>query len=245
MQILEEFHLKVLIPIKFLGIDISITNLVVWMFIGTFGFLTLLILLSWKPKMRPAGKQNIAEMLVEFISDNLVGSTLGKEGRRWLPFIGAIFIFILANNLVGLIPHSYTPTSNPVVPATMAIMVFVVVQITNMVKNGPVGYLRTFAPPGVPIWMWVIVVPIELVSNLLAKPFSLMIRLMANMLAGHIVILVLISMILFFKSYILAIPILPFTVIIYGFEIFVAALQAYIFAILSAIYIAEVVHPRH
>jgi F-type H+-transporting ATPase subunit a len=169
---------------------------------------------------------------------------IGKGGEKWLPFLGTIFIFILANNIIGLIPHSYTPTSNPIVPATLAVIVFFTVQITNIRKNGIIGYLRSFVPKGVPAWMWIIVIPIEVISSV-AKPFSLLVRLTANMLAGHIVILVLISLILLFKSYLIAIPVLPFTVILYLFEIFVAALQAYIFTILSAVYIGDAIHPKH
>ncbi|MCL5984982.1 MAG: F0F1 ATP synthase subunit A [Actinobacteria bacterium] len=244
MEILEEFYLKIYVPIKIFGIDVSITNLVVWMFIATTGIFLALSLLSRNLKVLPDKKQTFAEFLYHFIDRSIIGMAIGKGGERWLPFLGTIFIFIFANNLIGLIPHSYTPTSNPVVPATLAIIVFFTVHITNIKKNGLIGYLRSFVPRGVPIWMLPLVIPIEVISSI-ARPFSLLVRLTANMLAGHIVILVLISLILLFKSYLIAIPVLPFTVILYLFELFVAGLQAYIFTILSAVYIGEAIHPRH
>ena len=244
MNILEEFFLKVYVPIKFFEIDISITNLVVWMFAATMGVFLVLFLLSRNMKMLPNKRQTFVEFLYYFIDKSIIGLAIGKGGEKWLPFLGTIFIFIFANNIIGLIPHSYTPTSNPIVPATLAIVVFFTIHVTNIKRNGITGYLRSFVPRGVPIWMLPLVIPIEIISTI-AKPFSLLVRLTANMLAGHIVILVLISLILLFKSYLIAIPVLPFTVIIYIFELFVAGLQAYIFTILSAVYIGEAIHPRH
>lgn len=244
MEILEEFFLKIYVPIKVFGIDISITNLVVWMFIATFGVFLTLFLLSRNMSVVPNKKQTFVEFIYYFIDRSIIVMAIGKGGEKWLPFLGTIFIFILANNIIGLIPHSYTPTSNPIVPATLAIIVFFTIQITNIRKNGIFGYLRSFVPKGVPAWMWIIVIPIEIISSV-AKPFSLLVRLTANMLAGHIIVLVLISLILLFKSYLIAIPVLPFTVILYIFEIFVAGLQAYIFTILSAVYIGDAIHPKH
>ena len=244
MNILEEFFLKVYVPIKFFGIDISITNLVVWMFAATVGVFVVLFLLSRNMKILPNKRQTFVEFIYYFIDKSIIGLAIGRGGEKWMPFLGTIFIFIFANNIIGLIPHSYTPTSNPIVPATLAIVVFFTIHVTNIKRNGITGYLRSFVPRGVPIWMLPLVIPIEIISTI-AKPFSLLVRLTANMLAGHIVILVLISLILLFKSYLIAIPVLPFTVIIYIFELFVAGLQAYIFTILSAVYIGEAIHPRH
>jgi len=244
LNILEEFFLKVYVPIKFFGIDISITNLVVWMFAATVGVFVVLFLLSRNMKILPNKRQTFVEFIYYFIDKSIIGLAIGRGGEKWMPFLGTIFIFIFANNIIGLIPHSYTPTSNPIVPATLAIVVFFTIHVTNIKRNGITGYLRSFVPRGVPIWMLPLVIPIEIISTI-AKPFSLLVRLTANMLAGHIVILVLISLILLFKSYLIAIPVLPFTVIIYIFELFVAGLQAYIFTILSAVYIGEAIHPRH
>jgi F-type H+-transporting ATPase subunit a len=245
VHILEHFHLEVIVPIKVFGIDISITNLTVSMFAATFVFLALLIILALKPKVVPKKGQAVVEILLLFIKRNLVYNMIGKkEGDRWVPLIGGIFVFVLANNMVGLIPGAYTPTLNPLVPVALALIVFFIVQITNLRKHGIKGLVRTLAPATVPSWMYVIVVPIEVVS-MIAKPFSLFVRLMANMLAGHTIILVLYGLILYFQSYYIAIPIVPFALIMNLFEIFVSAIQAYIFAILSALYIGEAVKSKH
>ena len=246
MDILEHFHLKILVPIKIGSFDISITNLTVSMFIAVFIFTVLLLVLARKPKIVPTKKQAVVEMLITFVKESLVYGMMGKEaGDRWFPFISSIFVFILANNLVGLIPGTYTPTANPIVPLVFSLLIFFVVQITSIKKNGFGGYIRTFAPKFVPSWMYVIVFPIELISNWIAKPLSLFIRLTANMLAGHIIIIVLESMIIYFKSYLIAIPVVPFVTVMMIFEIFVSAIQAYIFAVLSSMYIGNAENPMH
>ncbi len=245
MHVLEHFHLKVIVPIEVFGIDISITNLTLSMFAAAAVFLALLILLALKPKTVPGKRQVMIEMLLVFIKRNLVYNMIGKkEGDKWVPLIGGIFIFVLANNLIGLVPGAYTPTSNPMVPVTLAIIVFFTVQITNLRMHGFKGIVRTLAPAAIPSWMYVIVVPIEAIS-MIAKPFSLFIRLAANMLAGHTIIFVLLGLILYFKSYFIAIPVVPFAAIMTIFELFVSAVQAYIFAVLSAMYIGEAVKPKH
>lgn len=245
MEVLEHFHLKVIVPIKIFGIDISITNLTLSMFGAAALFLILFVLLAMKPKVIPNKRQAMIEMLLLFIKRNLVYTMIGKkEGDRWVPLIGGIFIFVLANNLIGLIPGAYTPTANPIVPMTLAIIVFFTVQITNIKMHGIKGVVRTLAPATVPSWMYVIVVPIETIS-MIAKPFSLFVRLMANMLAGHTIIYVLYGLILYFKNYFIAVPVVPFAIIMNIFEIIVSAIQAYIFAVLSALYIGEAVKPKH
>jgi F-type H+-transporting ATPase subunit a len=245
LHVLDHFYLEVIIPIKVFGIDISITNLTLSLFASAIVFLTLFILLALRPKIIPGKRQTVVEMLLMFIKRNLVYNMIGrKEGDRWVPLIGGIFFFVLANNLIGLIPGAYTPTSNPMVTITLAIIVFFTVQVTNIRMHGFRGLARTLAPAAVPPWMYVIVVPIEAIS-MIAKPFSLFIRLTANMLAGHTIIFVLLALIVFFESYLIALPIVPFTVIMTIFEIFVSAIQAYIFAVLSAMYIGEAVKPKH
>ncbi len=245
MQILEHFHLKVIVPIKIFGIDISITNLTLSMFGACALFLVLFFLLTIRSRIKPTKKQTLIEILINFIKRYMVYNVIGKkEGDKWLPFIAGIFIFMLSNNLVGLIPGAYTPTSNPIVPLTIAVIVFFTVNLSNLIKNGVRGYVRTFAPSAVPSWMYVIVIPIEVISAI-AKPFSLFIRLSANMLAGHAIIYVLLGLIVYFKNYFIALPSVPFAIVMSMFEIFVSAIQAYIFAMLSAVYIGEAVNPRH
>jgi F-type H+-transporting ATPase subunit a len=245
LEVLEHFYQKILIPIKIGGFDISITNLTVSMFAGVGLFLLLFFLLAVRPRIVPGKRQTIIEFLINFIKRNIVYNMIGKkEGDRWVPLISAVFIFVLSNNMIGLIPGAYTPTSNPIVPLTIAIIIFFTVQITNLVKNGIKGYLRTYAPSAVPSWMYVIVVPIEAIGAI-ARPFSLFIRLMANMLAGHTIIYVILGLIIYFRNYFVAIAAVPFALVMTLLEIFVSAIQAYVFAILSAMYIGEAVNPRH
>ncbi|MBN2072909.1 MAG: F0F1 ATP synthase subunit A [Actinobacteria bacterium] len=245
MEVLEHFHQEVIFEIKFGWFDISITNLTISLFASAALFLILLILLARKPGVVPGKGQVVIELMLTFIKRNLVYNMIGKkEGDRWVPLVGGIFIFVLANNLIGLIPGLYTPTLNPMVPLTLAVIVFLIVQVTNLRMHGIRGLARTLAPQAVPSWMYVIVVPIESIS-MIAKPFSLFIRLTANMLAGHTIIFVLYSLILYFKNYFVAVPVIPFAVIMTIFEIFVSAIQAYIFAVLSALYIGEAVRPKH
>lgn len=245
MKILEHFYLKTIYPLKIFGIDISITNLTLSMFGACVLFLVFFIFLAVKPKVKPNKRQIVVEFLVNFIKRYIVYNMMGKEeGDRWFLFIAGIFIFMLSNNLIGIIPGAYTPTSNPVVPLTMAIIVFLTVQISNLARNKLKGYIRTFAPTSVPSWMYIIVTPIEAISAV-AKPFSLFVRLSANMLAGHTIIYVILELVIYFKNYFIAISSIPFVVIMSIFEVFVSVIQAYIFAVLSAMYIGEAVKPKH
>jgi F-type H+-transporting ATPase subunit a len=245
LEVLEHFYLKTIIPLKIGPLDISITNLTLSMFAGVGIFLILLVLLAVKPKVVPGKRQVVVELLLNFVRRGICYNMIGpKDGDRWVPFIAAIFIFILSNNLIGLVPGTYTPTSNPVFPLTIAVIVFFTVHITNFAKNGFKGYLKTYAPSSVPKWMLVIVVPIEVISTI-AKPFSLFIRLMANMLAGHTILYVILGLIIYFKNYFIAIAAVPFAVVMMVLELFVSAIQAYVFAILTALYIGEAVNPRH
>jgi len=245
LVVLEHFHQKVIIPLKIGSFDISITNLTVSMFLGVGIFLILLLLLAARPKVVPGKRQVVIELIINFVKKGIVYNMIGpKEGDKWFPLVAGVFIFILANNMIGLIPGAYTPTSNPVFTLVIALIVFFTVQITNLAKNGIKGYVRTFAPSYVPSWMYVIVVPIEAIGAI-AKPFSLFIRLMANMLAGHTILYVILGLITYFKSYYIAIAAVPFALAMTVLELFVSAIQAYVFAILTALYIGEAVHPKH
>jgi F-type H+-transporting ATPase subunit a len=244
LVVLEHFYLKVIIPIKIGSFDISITNLTLSMFAGVGIFMLILIIFAANPKKVPGKRQVVIELLINFVRKGICFNMIGpKEFDRWVPFITGIFIFVLANNMIGLVPGTYTPTSNPIVPLTLALIVFFTVHITNLVKNGW-RYVKTYAPSSVPKWMLVIVVPIELISAI-AKPFSLFIRLMANMLAGHTILYVILGLIIYFKTYFIAIAAVPFALVMMILEIFVSAVQAYVFAILTALYIGEAVNPKH
>jgi len=244
MDLLHHFHLHPIVEIHLFGIDLSVTKAVIMMWIAcglTFAFL---FLAGRKAKLVPSGFQNLIEALVEFLRTNLILETLGEKGLPWFPFIATLFFFILFCNLLGLVPGAFTATSNINVTATLAVIVFFCTQGAGVVKHGPIGYMKRFVPKGIPIFIVPIMVPIEIISQF-AKPFSLAVRLFANMTAGHGVILVFLFMIIMFKSwFITAVPLLG-VVIMSAFEIFVGFIQAYIFSILAAMYIAEAVEEAH
>jgi len=238
-----EIHPIVEIP-PIAGIDFSITQPVLWMMIAMAVVFGVMTFVASTLKRSPKGLQNFIEMTINFLRKDLVHAVIGEEGKGWFPFIATLFLFIATCNLLGLIPGSFTATSNINVTASLALLVFVLVQFAGIRKKGFAGYAKGLVPSGIPKPILVIMIPIEIVS-LLVKPFSLAVRLFANMLAGHMVILVFLGMIILFKSIIL-IP-LPFigVVIMYAFEIFVALIQAYIFAVLTASYLSDALAEGH
>lgn len=244
MHLLEHFELHPIIELHLLGIDLSITKAVLVMWIACFILLVLSILATRRSRLIPSGLQNIMESIIIFLRNSLVLDTIGEAGLPWFPFIATLFLFILICNLLGLIPGSFTPTSNINVTAALAVLVFLSVQTVGIYKHGVFRYLKGFIPSGIPLWILPIMVPIEIISQF-AKPFSLAIRLFANMLAGHGVILVFLFLILSLKSYIFGILPLTGVVVMSAFEIFVAGIQAYIFAILAALYLQAAIHLEH
>jgi len=218
------------------GVDLTITNGVLTMWLATLLVFGFYFMVSRRMKLIPGKAQNLAEIVILFIKNDIAEQIpQGKE--KWLPFIIAVFSFILANNLLGLVPGIASATSNINTTAALALIVFCVVQIAGVVKHGLWGYCKNFVPEGIPLFVVPFIVPIEIVSTL-AKPFSLAVRLFANMFAGHAVMLVLISLIFMFKSYIIIpLPVLG-DVVMLLFEIFVAFIQAFIFTFLTTMYIA-------
>ncbi|MHB8840766.1 MAG: F0F1 ATP synthase subunit A [Candidatus Aquicultor sp.] len=227
------------------GIDFSINKAVVVVWLATIIVAGLILYTARAKELVPTGRlRNAIEGLVQFIKLDIVDPNMGHEGKKWLPFIGVIFFFVLFNNLLGLIPGSNSPTANINFTATMAIIVFATFVLMGMIKQGPFGYVKNLAPGGLPTWLYFILYPIEIVSQL-AKPLSLALRLFANLLAGHIVIGALLGLIILFGSWAVAPFPFLFAIIMDAFEIFVAFIQAYIFAILSALYIGAAMHPDH
>jgi F-type H+-transporting ATPase subunit a len=246
MNLMEHLQPHVVIPLKIGNIDISITNAVISIWVACILVFLTLTLAGRIGRLIPRG-------LVSFVKQSLIHEILGEEGMSWFPFIATLFFFILFCNLLGLIPKMFTATSNINVTATLAAMVFILTQGAGIAKHGLVGYCKTFVPKGMPrgimgkilIGFMIIV---EIISQL-ARPFSLAVRLFANMTAGHMVILVFISMIFMFQGLIAKVFVTPMSVVMavvmMAFEIFVSLLQAFIFAILASIYISLAVHPEH
>jgi F-type H+-transporting ATPase subunit a len=253
MNLMEHLQPHVIIPLKIGGIDISITNAVISIWIASVLVFLTLTLAGRIGRLIPRGLQNLMESLVSFVRQSLIHEILGEEGMSWFPFIATLFFFILFCNLLGLVPKMFTATSNINVTATLAAMVFILTQGAGIAKHGLVGYGKTFVPKGMPrgIMGGILIgfmIIVEIISQL-ARPFSLAVRLFANMTAGHMVILVFISMIFMFQGIMAKIFVTPMSVvmavIMMAFEIFVSLLQAFIFAILASIYISLAVHPEH
>ncbi|GBF27843.1 ATP synthase subunit a [bacterium MnTg02] len=235
---MHQFEIERLLPIKFGGLDASFTNSSLWMVLGV--FLVSLLLLAGSKKIVPGRLQSVGEILFEFIS-NMVRDTMGEEGRKFFPFIFTLFMFVLISNLLGMVPYSFTVTSHIIVTFALALTVWLGATIYGFYKNG-LGYLKLFAPPGTPMAMLPILVPIEIISYF-TRPISLSVRLFANMMAGH-------TMLKVFGAFVAALGwagIVPLVVMVgfTGLEILVAFLQAFIFAILSCMYINDALHPQH
>jgi F-type H+-transporting ATPase subunit a len=207
------------------------------------------------PAVAPTGVRNLAESTVEFIEDGIIMPTMGKDGLGWTPFLLSLFLFIYLCNVPGIIPLLQMPaTARIAIPAFLAVMVWVIFNAVGIKHQGVGGYLKsTLFPPGVPKALYILVTPIEFISTIIVRPFSLTVRLFANMLAGHIL---LVTFALLTQSLITAqtkvlflkpMAVLPFGMLVFltAFEVLVAFLQAYIFTILTAVYIGGATHPEH
>ena len=202
----------------------------------------------------PRGVQNLVESSVDFIQDGIVLQTMGEEGlhKKWvMPFLTSLFWFILFCNLAGIVPPLSMPASaRMAIPLFLALLVYVIFNVVGIRSQGPVSYFKNaLFPPGVPAALYILVTPIELVSTFLVRPFSLAVRLFANTLAGHI-LLVTFGILAHetLKANLLIVPSALATIMLLlmtGFELMVAFLQAYIFTILTAVYIGGAMHPEH
>jgi F-type H+-transporting ATPase subunit a len=232
--------------IHLLGMNISITKHVVFMWIAV----TILIVVlsaasrSYKKSLVPKGVSNLVELLIVFVRDEIVRPTIGKGYERFLPYLLTVFFFILTCNFLGLLPYSATATSNISVTATLAVISFLVIQVGGMMKNGVFGYFKGLIPHGIPVFLLPIMLVVEILG-LFTKPFALAIRLFANMTAGHIVILALLGLIFILQTYFVAPVSIGFALFIYLLEILVALIQAYIFTMLSSLFIGMAVHQEH
>ncbi|MGH6880971.1 MAG: F0F1 ATP synthase subunit A, partial [Hypericibacter sp.] len=188
----------------------------------------------------PGRWQSMAEMSYEFIA-NLVRDNVGSEGRKYFPFIFTLFMFVLFCNVFGLIPYAFTVTSHIIVTLALALIVFIGVTIIGIVKNG-FGFLRLFCPAGVPIFVLPLLIPIEIISYFI-RPVTLSVRLFLNMMVGHTMLKVFAGFVVLLGLF--GIGPLAFIIVFVGFELFVGALQAYIFAVLSCLYLHDALHPHH
>ncbi len=245
---IEQFQIHNMAPLFAVGgYQFSFTNSALLMFIIV-GLISLLLIGATAPRAVVPGRlQSIAEMSYEFVADT-VRASAGNEGMRFFPFVFTIFMFVLFANIIGLIPYSFTVTSQLIVTATLALLVFFIVVGYGFYKNG-LHFLNLFVPKGVPKAILPAIVVIEILS-FLSRPVSHSVRLFANMLAGHITLQVLAGFIIMLASGgILGWfgATLPFIMVVMltALEFLVAFLQAYVFAILTCIYLNDAIHPGH
>ena len=233
----EQFTIKTLYELNFMGIDVSFTNASLFMMLSILGSVCFLYLGSRKQALIPGRFQSLVEMSYEFVA-NMVKENAGKGSQAYFPFIFTLFMFILMGNLLGMIPYSYTFTSQIVVTFAIAITIFLGVTVIGIVLHG-FHFFTLFVPPGMPIVLAPLLIPIEVISYFV-RPVSLSVRLFANMMAGH-------TMMKVFAGFTAALGVLGIAPILLlvaltGFEIMVAVLQAYVFTVLTCLYLNDAIH---
>ena len=245
---IHQFEIKNFFPvINIGGYEISFTNSALYMFIMVGLVSALMIGATARRAVVPGRLQSLAEISYEFVA-NTVRSSAGAEGMKFFPFVFTLFMFVLAANLIGLIPYTFSVTSQLIITATLALLVFFLVIGYGFWKNG-LQFFNVFVPKGVPKLILPAIVAMEMLS-FLSRPVSHSVRLFANMLAGHITVQVFAGFVIMLGSAgILGLfgATLPFilVVLLYALELLVAFLQAYVFAILTCIYLNDAIHPGH
>jgi F-type H+-transporting ATPase subunit a len=245
---IHQFQIVELFPVAKIGsTEIAFTNSAAYMAVAVGAITVFLLGATARPGLVPGRLQSAAELTYEFVADT-IRSTAGKEGMKFFPFVFSLFMFILMVNLIGLIPYTFTVTSHIIVTAALALSVFLTVLVYGFWKNG-LHFFNLFVPKGIPIYILPLIVLIEVMS-FLSRPISHSVRLFANMLAGHITLKVFasfIGMLGAFGAVGWAGAVLPLslTVALTALETLVAVLQAYVFAILTCIYLNDAIHPGH
>ncbi len=233
----EQFEIKPIIPIQIGDYDVSFTNSSLFMVIAVIVAVTFLGLATRKKSLIPGPLQSVAELLYEFIG-SLLKENVGPEGKKFFPFIFALFMFVALGNLLGLVPYSYTFTSQMGAVGGLSVLCLIVNIIVG-IKKKKWGYLHTFMPKGIPVALAPLIIPIEMIS-FLSKPFSLTVRLVANMTVGHIMLKIIAGFV-FALGVAGLVPVL-FNGCIILFETFIALLQAFIYTVLSCIYLSDALH---
>jgi F-type H+-transporting ATPase subunit a len=245
---IHQFEIHNLLPLGNIGgHEIAFTNSALYMAIVTVGIAALLVGASAPRALVPGRMQSIAELSYEFVADT-INSTAGKEGMKFFPFVFTIFMFVLVANVIGIIPYTFTVTSHIIITAALALMVFLTVVVYGFYKNG-LKFFGLFVPHGIPIYILPLIVFIEVLS-FISRPISHSVRLFANMLAGHITLKVFASFVTLlgglgiFGIFGATLPLL-LVVALTALDLLVAFLQAYVFAILTCIYLNDALHAGH
>ncbi len=235
---------QVLVKWHVLGVDLSITRHVVMMWIAAAVLIAVLTPALRKPKLVPSGLANLIEAIIVWLEQEVMRPFLGDHSRNYAPYLLTAFFFIVLSNLLGLVPGGATATGNISVTAALAALTFVMVQIAGIKNHGLFGYLKGLIPPNLPFFILPIMIPVEVIG-LLTKHFALAIRLFANMIAGHVVIFAFLLIIFTFKSWIVGGFTLAGLLFVSMLEVLIALIQAFIFTILSAVFIGMAIHQEH
>jgi F-type H+-transporting ATPase subunit a len=248
---LDPFHLFLWDAILFEGTPFEINRVVLLMFVASIVCVAFFLAAAARAAIVPRGIQNIAESGYMFVRNQIAVDVIGPEGVKYAPYLAALFFFIFFNNLLEIVPGiNFPTTSRMAIPAALALLTYVIFNVVGMIKQGPINYLKgTAFPPGVPKPIYIILTPIELFSTFIIRPLTLAVRLLANMMAGHVLLTI---FFLFTHDFLIddinpaAMPlgVLTFLVacILIVFELLVITIQAYIFTMLTAFYIAESSH---
>lgn len=242
-----QFVIEPKIEFEMGGVDLSFTNSALWMAIAVVLSATFLSIAMGKKEMVPGRLQMSAELLYEFIA-KMVKDNIGSKGRKFFPFIFTVFVFVLFGNLLGLLPYSFTYTSHLAVSGALALTVFFAVIIFGFINHG-LKFFSMFVPSGVPWWVLPIIIPIEIIS-FFVRPVTLSVRLFANMMAGHLMLKIIMGFAVAatgMASWGFLVGILPALTgtMMLMFELLVGFIQAYVFAILSCVYLKDAVDLHH
>src|SRR5512132_847751 len=249
---IDEFEWPSIVDLHVGGVDLSINRVVLQMFLVVLIVWGLFFFAFRKPKLVPSGLQNVMESVVDFVRNQIALEVIGRDGLRFVPYLTTLFCFVFLANVGGITPPVFFPlTGRMALPAIMAICSLLLFISVGISQQGFGTYFRnTLFPPGMPWPIYILLTPIELISTFIVRPVTLAIRLLANMIGGHLILSV------FFVaagymltsaniSTVFGVGALIFAVALIAFELFVAGLQAYVFTILSAVYIAGAMEPEH
>ena len=239
---LAQFEIKPLIPIRIGDLDLSFTNSALFMVIAVTIAIGFLALGTRRGALVPGRVQSLAEISYEFIA-NMIRDNVGQEGRKYFPFIFTLFMFVFFGNMLGMIPYSFTYTSHIIITFGLAAVVFVGVTVIGFMKHG-IRFLGFLMPTGIPVFMAPLIIPIEVLSYF-TRPVSLALRLFANMTAGHTMLKVFAGFVLPMGSAFFVVGgVIPLALVtaLTGLEFIIAFLQAYVFTILTCVYLNDALH---
>jgi len=239
---LHQFMITPIIQLSLGGFDVSFTNSSLFMVLATICAITLMTLATRAPKLIPSRIQFVGESIHRFVAQ-MIKDNVGDEGLPYLPYVMSLFLFVLMGNFLGMIPYGFTFTSHIIVTFTLAMIVFLSVTVLGFIRHGT-HFFRLFCPEGTPFYIIPLLVPVEIMSYF-TRPVSLSVRLFANMMAGHAMLKIFAGFVIILAgTSLFPVAALPFVVnlAVVGFEFLVAFLQAYVFTVLTCIYLNDAIH---